>query len=354
MAARRRCAWLVSLVTLALAGCGGGWRLEPLVDGAGSGGSGGLESLDPLSFDETTFTGAAYSRDGTTRREAAIDAAQTGSKALNNAGLDLGSINKQSGLAALDKAIYIPSRQRAARTREADVELVDFTEDGFRVTGVIRYDDDGPIAERHDLRCVGPNTDLTMAITVTAAGIFTTQVTGQAEDDDGTIIRLLIVGEETYDQATENAYGRVREEYRTLAGAVVYASDMNYSGSYETDEWRVLGRDILYEPDGYWVAGDYDLWLNGEDLVALSLVCDASDGSRFTLTIDQFDNIFGDVYDSAGTLLFGYRSLSAVPVLNAPPDANAVVVDANGDPVVDDEGHTVFLDIDFLDAPGEP
>ncbi len=327
--ARHGAAALVGLLTGCAAGIG---PPEALVDPLAGDSLFAAASLP--SFDEGHLTGSPFSRDGTTREEAAIDAVSSGVRASNALGLGLDAVSEDSrGLSALDQFVFVPFRSR----RGAAVELVDEEIDGVRVQGTRTYDPDnpdGPEVERY--HATAPGTDLQMVIVWAPPDRLTLAVEGY-DTEDGQRVTFKLLDEALVDEATDWCRGRLRVEAWRSDGSLMYAADSAYEGPLDSDAGTLTGRDIWVDRDGFWVASTFDLALAEDGSATGRIAFTASDGTALTLVLTA-DAVGGEVRDEAGDL---------VATLTTDEQGALVLLDPAGQPLRDETGEVITWDLEF-------
>ncbi|NUP99683.1 MAG: hypothetical protein HUU35_07505 [Armatimonadetes bacterium] len=321
------------LLAAVLSGCGGLPR-EPLLGNLESEQALGRFTL--LTFDETNLTGSPFSRDGTTRAGAAIDAASTGMKGLNAVGGSLDSFSEgSSALSKLDSFVFVPTRSHRAVT----TELVDEQDGELRIQGTIQGDpDDADAPFALDLRLTGPGTNLRLQSYFDPPASLYTQVQGTTTDDQGRPVSLRLLDITQLGLANDRAEGRQQVEVYRANGSLLYAADTRHGGPLDGEDDQLAGRDLWLEPDGYWVASEFDLHAGagGQMLGVVSFT--ASDGSSMALVMES-GSLSGEVRDTDGAL---------VASMALDEQGNLMLLDPAGGPLLDDQGRPISLDVELL------
>ncbi len=269
---RRRCAGYV--LACFLTGCSGsGGFIAPLV--------GNLEQelaagqFELINFDEASLTGSPFSRDGTTRAEAAIAAVDLGVKGANAFGRDLDSFSEGSaGISSFDSFVLVPTRSRVA------YEVIDERVGDRHVRGTIRVEADGRRLAR--LVSTGPGAELLLQQDERPP-VLVTQVTGYDTIAPFGKLSFRLLSEETVDQAADQRSGRLRAEVFRADGSLLYAADANHTGTFDSGSFALAGADIWFAADGFWVKGRSDLEHVDAESAVGSVTWAASDGQRVQL-----------------------------------------------------------------------
>ena len=277
-------AQLSAAAVLCLAGCSGGGGLLPLVGNLDDDLAAGR--IDLLSFDETTLTGSPFSRDGTTREQAAIAAVDLGVKGINAFGRNLDSFSEGSaGISSFDSFVLVPVRTRTT------LEVVDETVGDRRVRGTIRVEGERRLAR---LRSTGPGSELLLEQDDNPPQL-TTQVTGYDTIAPFGKVTFRMLNEETVDSATNHRTGRLRAEIYRADGTLLYAADANHDGGYTSGPYTLGGSDIWFAADGFWVKGLADLQHVDTTSATGSVTWSASDGQQVDLNFETTGELNGTV-----------------------------------------------------------
>lgn len=273
--------WLAWVLT----GCSGnGGFVAPLVGDLDNELAAGRFEL--INFDETSLTGSPFSRDGTTRQEAAIAAVDLGVKGANAFGRNLDSFSEGSaGIRSFDSFVLVPVRSRVP------YEVVDEMIGDRHVTGTIRVEDGRRLAR---LVSAGEGAELLLQQDENPPHLIT-QVTGYDTIAPFGKLTFRLLNEEVIDPVADRRTGRLRAEVYRPDGTLLYAADANHDGTYDESSFALRGIDIWFAADGFWVRGLSDL----EHVDAASAVgtveWKASDGQRVALNFERSGQLNGTV-----------------------------------------------------------
>jgi len=273
------------LLALLLSGCSGsGGFIAPLVGNLDEELAAGRFEL--INFDETSLTGSPFSRDGTTRAEAAIAAVDLGVKGANAFGRNLDSFSEGSaGVRSFDSFVLVPTRSRAI------YEVIDEMVGDRRVKGTVRVEDDGRRLAR--LTSTGPGSELLLQQDDHPPHLVT-QVTGYDTIAPFGKLTFRLLNEEVIDPVADSRSGRLRAEVYRADGTLLYAADANHDGKY-SGGYTLSGADIWFAADGFWVKGLSELQHIDASSATGAVKWSASDGQRVQLNFEETGGLNGTV-----------------------------------------------------------